>query len=474
MEVTFQKHFDDRYSQSREHQILDYLNQRGAAVPQVILSHTEQSYLEMTHAGQDLSKWLDQPGLARSHVWEVLAQAATVLVQVSRLEVWHLDIALRNFVVGPADAQGVPQVRLIDFGNAVSVHFPLQKPLWMSPDPSQHSLLRQALHQDWEDFYRRHGLPLPTDWGMNFQVPESVYRDDWTRQLQVEALAARPCVLAHGLGQMMRIARGLVHWPPSSGHDPLAGLLELHDDEQASATVEGLIAQLSAWAQAHRPTPRPMAAAPVPEPIRAGSVAPPLVNPLTLDKHARGRFPSTMPRIEAGEQLPEASQAADALGRQPTAPQPDVVAAEPVAPAPPVSGSSASARKSRAWLPALSGAAIVATGWVLLDMIYSTAQASPAVTSVRLTALGLSGVAFAVLASAICLAGVFFAQARLAWWRRGIYANALGQGVLVMELWVHQMPAQVLWFAAACPLIALFSAFVGAIGSKSPPARGAG
>jgi hypothetical protein len=470
MEVTFQKRFADRYSQSREHQILDYLNQRGAAVPQVILSHTEQSYLEMTHAGQDLSKWLDQAGLARSQVWNVLAQAATVLVQVSRLEVWHLDIALRNFVVGPTDAQGVPQVRLIDFGNAVSAHFPLQKPLWMSPDASQHTLLRQALHQDWEDFYRRHGLPPPTDWGRNFQVPEAVYRDDWTRQLKVESLAARPCVLAHGLGQMMISARALVQWPSSSGHDPLAGLLELHDDEQASAAVEGLIAQLLAWAQAHRPTPRPTATAPAPEAIRARPVAPALMNPLTIQNGAHGRFPETVARIDAGAPVPEAGQSADVLGRQSSDPQPDVTAPPPVAQPQAVAGASAPAPKSRPWLPALSGAAIVATGWILLDMIYSAAQASPGGTAVRLTALGLSGVALAVLASAICLAGVLFAQARLAWWRRGIYANALGQGVLVMELWVYQMPAQVLWFAAACPLIALFSAFVGAMGSKSPPA----
>ena len=468
MEITFQKRFADRYSQSREHQILDYLNQRGAAVPQVILSHTEQSYLEMTHAGQDLSKWLDQPGRARAQVWEVLAQAATVLVQVSRLEVWHLDIALRNFVVGPADAQGVPQVRLIDFGNAVSAHFPLQKPLWMSPATSQHSLLSQALREDWEDFYRRHGLPPPIDWGENFPVPEAVYREDWTRQLKVESLAARPCVLAHGLGQMMISARDLMPWPPSSGPDPLAGLLELQDDEQASAAVEGLTRQLRAWAQAHRPTPRPTAAAPAPEPVGASPVEPALVNP--VGEVARGRFPATVARMGTGAPPPESRPTAPMADRQPPpAPDPDVNSAEPVVQAPPASGPSASRRKSRAWLAALSGAAIVATGWVLLDMIYSAAQASPAVASLRLTALGLSGVAFAVLASAICLAGVLFAQSRMTWWRRGIYANALGQAVLVMELWVHQMPAQVLWFAAACPLIALFSAFVGAIGIKSTP-----
>ena len=188
-----------------------------------------------------------------------------------------------------------------------------------------------------------------------------------------------------------------------------------------------------------------------------------------MDKGTRGSFPATVARIDAGAPLPEVGPPADPPGRQPSAPQPDVTAPEPVAQAQPVAGSPAPSKKSRAWLPALSGAAIVATGWVLLDMIYSAAQASTGAASVRLTVLGLSGVALAVLASAICLAGVLFAQARWAWWRRGIYANALGQGVLVMELWVHQMPVQVLWFAAACPLLALLSAFVGAMGSKSPP-----
>ncbi len=464
MEVTFQKRFADRYSQSREHQILDYLNQRGAAVPQVILSHTEQSYLEMTHAGQSLAQWLDEPGRARAQVWEVLAQAATVLVQVSRLEVWHLDIALRNFVVGPADAQGVPQVRLIDFGNAVSALFPLQKPLWMSPDASQHSLLRQALTHDWADFYRRHGLPPPDDWQQAFDVPEALYREDWTRQLQVEGLTARLCVLAHGLGQMMRSARDLVPWPPTAGQDRLAGLLELHDDAQALAAIEGLIAQLHAWAQAHRPTPRPTASTSAPEPIQAQKDEPLAISPAKGHQVARGRFPATVASLDAGAQTSIGSRVAQAPDPRP---EPDGTKAEPVPMAQPAPV--APVRKSRAWLPAISGAAIVATGWVLLDMIYTAAASSKTAASVQLTVLGLSGVGFAVLVTAICLAGFLFGQARLVWWRRGIYANALGQGMLVMELWVQQMPAQVLWFAAACPLIALVSAFVGAMGGQRPP-----
>jgi hypothetical protein len=341
----------------------------------------------------------------------------------------------------------------------------------MSPDASQHSLLRQALQQDWEDFYRRHALPLPASWDGAFEVPEAVYRGDWTGQLKVEALAARPCVLAHGLGQMMRTAQGLVAWPASTGQDWLAGLMNLQDDEQASAAVEGLIRQLLGWAQAHRPTPRPTASVQAPEVIRTSQMASPAVDRAGANSGAGARFAANGTRVDAQAPTPGNARAGDGLEQPQPASQAVVPAGEPAPPPLPqsASGRSGSGRKSRAWLPPVSGAAIVAAGWALLDMIYTAAQASSGGASARLTVLGLSGVGFAVLASAICLAGVLFAQDRLVWWRRGIYANALGQGVLVTELWVQQMPVQVLWFAAACPLIALFSALVGAIGSKNSP-----
>jgi hypothetical protein len=132
-----------------------------------------------------------------------LSQSVSIVLEVSRLGIWHLDIAPRNFVVRLNPNKQSLQVRLIDFGNAVSALFPLQKPLWMRPSAEQHRLLRQALQQDWQSFYHRHGLLEPADWEQNFDVPQDRYQADWTRDLQTETRAARASVLAHGLGQLL-------------------------------------------------------------------------------------------------------------------------------------------------------------------------------------------------------------------------------------------------------------------------------
>ncbi len=432
MDLTFQKHFEDRYTQSREHQILDYLNQRGAAVPKVILSHAEARYLEMSHAGQNLTQWLGQQRQVDSIVFEVLAESTRILLEVSQLGIWHLDVAPRNFVVHSSDDESTARVCLIDFGNAVSPLFPLQKPLWMRPSAEQHRLLRQALQLDWQAFYRRHGLIEPADWEQSFEVPEATYQVDWTSQLQVEALAARPCVLAHGLGHMLRSSARILDWTSVHRNDLGLSLLNLEDDEQALLGIRTVHRQFQAWAQAWRPTPRPTRRS---EPL---AVEPPAVE-LSRAVASGGALTSALepPLSSASEKIvPEPASAPSGTQIPP--------------------GRSA----QRRWLPILTSATVMVVGWVMLELIYQAASGKPG-APLKTTALALGGVSLAVLGSIVGLGGLLWSQQKMLWWRRLLYAHVLGQGLLVLELWVLQLPNPVLWFAMASPLLLLLLTAIG-------------
>jgi hypothetical protein len=77
------------------------------------------------------------------------------------------------------------------------------------------------------------------------------------------------------------------------------------------------------------------------------------------------------------------------------------------------------------------------------------------------TALALGGVSLAALGSIVGLGGLLWSHQKMLWWRRLLYAHVLGQGLLVLELWVLQLPNPVLWFAMACPLLLLLLTAIG-------------
>jgi tRNA A-37 threonylcarbamoyl transferase component Bud32 len=129
----YRKQFASRYEHAREQQILEYLGQRQGPVPPVVLSHTEDGYLDMHHGGTNLHQWLTASQVNTPTALQVLANALSALISTSQLGVWHIDIALRNFVVQDRGERDAPRVWLIDFGNAICPHFALQKPLWMLP-----------------------------------------------------------------------------------------------------------------------------------------------------------------------------------------------------------------------------------------------------------------------------------------------------------------------------------------------------
>ena len=395
----YRKNFSSRYELSREHQILEYLGQRQAPVPPVVMSHAELAYLDMHHGGPDLKAWLSSSALTSQEVTETLAQAIDALIKTAQLNVWHFDVALRNFVVHEPANSTQASVWLIDFGNAICPHFTLQKPLWMRPHFHQHPLLQAALTKDWQQFYERHGLVQPPDWHTSFDIPNQLYQDDWTTNLEVEALPQKWCTVAHATGQMLISAAlaqpsFLDRWLPK-----FHGLLNLKDEALAQQTMVAVLHNLS-----HRPhesidhdkTPRPRA-----QPSTAAVNPPPVYTP--------------------SEQAPIATTTVEKKQRSP---------------------------HTFLSLRLLVLGALLGLGWWMLDIGYSTrGQAlTPLTTS---TAIGV------LLSTLVGAVGCLVSAQKSRWIIRSMWVHVLGQALLIFELWIFGMELRAVSILTVAPLIAV-------------------
>ena len=203
----FIKHFDDRYTQSREYQFLDLLNQLHVAVPAVISNESLQGFIKMEHVGVNLNEWLltIPEGIAgQALAFNALHQAVDVSSAVAKKDVWHFDLAARNFMVEQPSGLATPKVRLIDFSLAISKRFPLEKPLWMRPDKTQqHPALVAALQADWESFFNRHNLASASFDAPDFEIPMPAYQADWGSGLAADQITLLWCVVSHSIGNML-------------------------------------------------------------------------------------------------------------------------------------------------------------------------------------------------------------------------------------------------------------------------------
>jgi hypothetical protein len=397
----YRKNFSSRYEHSREHQILDYLGQRRAPVPPLVLSHAELGYLEMHHGGTDLHQWLSAWQGAQAKVAGVLAGALSALIKAAELDVWHVDIALRNFVMRYFFNSQDDPIWLIDFGNTICPHFALQKPLWMLPNHTQHPTLQNALIQDWQDFYRRNKLPEPTDWHTPFDVPKQVYQEDWTLNLHVESLPLKWCVTAHGAGDMLLLACRLTRDLPNTFESDFSGLLNLHDENNARALLKKCLHHLQKISAEKvvvddNKTPRPR----LKTVAEASHFTPPLANtdPVTLSQEA----PPLRPL------------------------QPSI---------------------NRGWFLGLS-AALLIFGWWFLDIAYSVQRQS--VSWLTLTTVGV-----VMLALLMGLLGCFRRQNKTRRLIGAMWLHGFGQILLAFELWVFGMPMVSVWMMALAPSLAL-------------------
>jgi len=212
------KVFDEPYLFNREAQILADLHQRDAPVPRVLAMDHVQKSLTMDHDGTSLETAIanlpQSPSVHKAWLSRLLPPLIQAVTDVCQQEVFHLDLACRNFLVNQLE-EGEPQIKLIDFGVALSARLPLQKPLWVIPDPRlHHPRLVTAAADDWRIFfrdsqaattiYRRKGLATPTEFvGKAFDIPLEAYQAYWPKSVAADSLDKRWCLVGHSFAELL-------------------------------------------------------------------------------------------------------------------------------------------------------------------------------------------------------------------------------------------------------------------------------
>ena len=267
------KVFDEPYLFNREAQILADLHQRDAPVPRVLAMDHVQKSLTMDHDGTSLETAIanlpQSPSVHKAWLSRLLPPLVQAVTDVCQQEVFHLDLACRNFLVDQFE-EGEPQIKLIDFGVALSARLPLQKPLWVIPDPRlHHPRLVTAAADDWRVFfrdseaaaaiYRRKGLATPTDFvGRAFDIPLEAYQSYWPKSVAADSLDKRWCLVGHSFAELLEeLSRrlsvsGVEHQFLT---DSSARLRSLQDD----ALVKERLLALPLAASGMGGTPRPKA-----------------------------------------------------------------------------------------------------------------------------------------------------------------------------------------------------------------------
>ena len=245
MTETHFKSFRDRYEQSREYFFLDLLNRIDASVPQIYKNDVQNKRIEMEYVGSNLQTYLSRlsPKSENSQlIFSIVKQVLDVCLILGNKNIWHMDLALRNFTIQENEMHLSPKVFLIDFSLAVSPHFPLQKPLWLRTDEvAQHPLFRQAIVSDWRNFFLRNQLPVPASFGNDLEISIQSYDADFSSKFAVESLELNWCVMAHSLGAMfLKMADhvSLHSHPLNLILEHAASLLNIYDDREACAQLE--------------------------------------------------------------------------------------------------------------------------------------------------------------------------------------------------------------------------------------------
>ncbi len=203
---TYTKSFQDRYSYSRELQILELLGQRHAPVPVVIGSDSTALTIDMSFAGESLDTLLAQKNMSKDSMSIILyisSQAVLHLTTLAKLGVWHLDFMPRNIMFQVKD-NGNTEIALIDFSVCVADDFRLKKPLWIRPSQTHHKLLTTAIIEDWSRFFEVIGVPKPKNFYDPFDIDIDQYRSYWCDDLEIEKIKNRYVVLAYQVASFLR------------------------------------------------------------------------------------------------------------------------------------------------------------------------------------------------------------------------------------------------------------------------------
>jgi hypothetical protein len=238
-----------------------------------------------------------------------------------------------------------------------------------------------------------------------------------------------------------------------------ATLLNLENDKQALGAIESVLLQLQAWAEVSRATPRPTRRLEASDSDR--SAAPLTVQVSTLIGSAIGSASTatsasaSSPPISAVQPQTDIDSSLVLLKNSGQHPHDEV---EAITEARSASPATPPKKSWRTWLPIATCAMLIVLAWIILDLIYQAASASKPLTT---TVLALTGVVFAALGTLFSLGGLLWGSRRQAWWRRLFFVNVIGQAMLVLELWVFEMPYSVIGLASLCPAIVLLVCALG-------------
>jgi hypothetical protein len=414
----FVKKFNDAYSQSREYFFLDLLNQYKAPVPAVLRNDIPLKELEMVHGGINMQAWLSnlEPSKTNtSRALLVLKRAFECSRIVGEHGVWHLDLALRNFVVDDSLQPSAPDVRLIDFCLAVSKQFPLQKPLWLRPDTEQHHpALQQAIIQDWTRFLQQAHLTVPQQWDTEFEVPITSYENTWLSNLEADRLSLPWCIIVHSLGVLLCEVSAMPVFQGTLAREMRAlgqRAQNLQNEDDALQVMGEVIAFTARGCDVE--TPRPRA---VTEPLSAATPA--ASNTTTV-------FEKTSTPITTANASTTKTIAAN---HNPAYPQLPLLATDKT---PLVNQAGWSIVPWAKWL---ANVALLVVLYLLLDAVFWMYQ-------LRLSDIILFGLALPAVATVGCGVLMLISKARLQWAYRAIRMQAVVFLLLAFELWISPIPA---------------------------------
>jgi hypothetical protein len=426
------KTFNDAYSQSREYFFLDLLNQYEAPVPKVFRNDTQNKALEMQHVGINMNEWLhtlNSNAEQQVQAMRALHQAIICTQAIAQFGVWHLDLAFRNFMVDTSTSAHQPKVYVIDFTLAVAKQLPLQKPLWIRPDPHQHHIeLQQAVIKDWNRFFNEAQILPPARFDYEFDIPVNVYASTWITDLAADQLANPWCVVAHSLGAL------LVEASSKPFFDTTARL----QLKETGFSLQNLSAELLATNAINhavtltrtfglQDTPRPRATQePTPTPIpSSSSAAPGLVASPPSASHASGAG------TEKHKNEKQFQQPAEQL--------PVVMKVEKVA------NASSTTTSRIMWVLRIG----------LIALSYSLVDALIWAYKLKISDFALWGLILVLVGTCLGLLACIFSQNRVNWAYRLIRLQVLSFLFFSLELWINDATQRWSIFSLICALAVL-------------------
>jgi len=381
------KIFNDAYSQSREYFFLDLLNQYEAPVPKVFRNDTQNKALEMQHVGINMNEWLhtlNSNAEQQAQAMRALHQAITCTQAIAQLGVWHLDLAFRNFMVDTSTSAHQPKVYVIDFSLAIAKQLPLQKPLWIRPDPHQHHMaLQQAVIKDWTRFFNE-------------------------ADLAADQLATPWCVVAHSLGVLLVEASSKPCFDTTAClklKETGLSLQNLSAELMAANVINHAITLTRTFGL--QDTPRPRAThEPTPTPIPSSSAAPGLVASPPSASHSSGAETETQ---KNGKQF-----------QQPSEQLPVIIKVEQIA----------NRSTTTSWIMWGFRIGLIALSYSLVDALIWTYK-------LKISDFALWGFILVLVGTSVGLLACIFSPNRVNWAYRLIRLQALNFLFFSLDLWIN-------------------------------------